>query len=290
MPADELLRGGPALLDFFLLVQVAGGRQHDAADVAHGVFDGVLEGERRAHVVLRAEAAVHVARADAQLQHDGRVAGFGEGEPLFDRAHDGGQVGARVEQPHLRLHGEGVGAFLHDAGAFAVVFADDDERAARDAARRQVGQRVGCHVGADGGLERDGSAQRIVDRSGERGGGGGLRGAVFEVDAEILEDVVGVGEHVHEVGDGSALVAGDVRDSGLEEGLGDGEDALAMEFVALAQPELLDFLFEGAFRHAVPYFIPKWGTDEVLGNSALDPGDNRRGSGLGDREAAMGAL
>jgi len=81
------------------------------------------------------------------------------------------------------------------------------------------------------------------------------------------------------VRDGSALVAGDVGDPGFEEGLGDREDALAMEFVAIAQPELLDFPLEGAFRHTVPYFIPKWGRDGV-----------RRNSGLGTRKRAFGVL
>ena len=73
------------------------------------------------------------------------------------------QVRPRVEQPHLRLHREGVAALLHDAGALAVVLADDDQRAAGHTARGQVGQRVGRDVGADRGLEGDRAAQRVVD-------------------------------------------------------------------------------------------------------------------------------
>ena len=60
-----------------------------------------------------------------------------------------GRFGPRVEQPDLRLHREGVAALLHDRGAFAVVLADDDQRAAGDAARGEVGERVGGDVGAD---------------------------------------------------------------------------------------------------------------------------------------------
>ena len=39
----------------------------------------------------------------------------------------GSTVTARVEQPALAFHGEGVAAFLDDAGAFAVILADDDQ-------------------------------------------------------------------------------------------------------------------------------------------------------------------
>ena len=41
-----------------------------------------------------------------------------------------GQVRSRIEQPELRFHREGVGALLHDRGAFAVILADDDHRPA----------------------------------------------------------------------------------------------------------------------------------------------------------------
>jgi len=47
---------------------------------------GILEGERWAHVVFRAESHVHVAGAGAQFQHDGRVARFREREPVRPRA------------------------------------------------------------------------------------------------------------------------------------------------------------------------------------------------------------
>ena len=40
-------------------------------------------------------------------------------------------------------------ALLHDRGAFAVILADDDQRAAGDAAGREIGDRVGGDIGAD---------------------------------------------------------------------------------------------------------------------------------------------
>jgi hypothetical protein len=246
---DELDGGGPAVGDLLLLLRIAGRRQHHAAGVALRVLDRVFEREAGPLVGLGLETAVHVAGAYAQLQHHRRAAGFGELEAHLHRAHDAFEVGARVDQPDLRLHREGMRALLHDAGAFAVVLADDQHRAAGDAARSQVGQRVGRDVGADGGLEGDGAAQRVVDGSGQRGGGGGFRGAVLKVHAELRQDVVGVGQHVHQVRDGRALVAGDVGHAGLQQRLGHGEDAFAAELVALAQAQLFNFLREGTLSH-----------------------------------------
>ena len=249
---DEAHGGGPALLDLLPLVQVARRRQHDAAGVAHRLFQRVLEGEARPHIVAGGEAAVDVAGADAQLQHHRRVGGFRQLEAFLHRLHDRGQVGARIEQPDLRLHREGVAALLHDRGAFAVILADDDERAAGDAAGREVGERVGGDIGADRRLEGGGAAQRIIDRGGERRGGGGLVGARLEADAELLQNVVGVGQHVDQVRDRRALVAGDVGHAGLQQRLGDRQDAFAAEFLAGAELELGDLLLERAFRHRRP--------------------------------------
>ena len=160
-------------------------------------------------------------------------------KPFSTALHDRGQVRARVEQPDLRLHREGMAALLHDRGAFAVVLADDDQRAAGHAAGGQIGERVGGDVGADRRLEGRGAAQRIVDRGGERRGGRRLVGARLEADAELLQHVVGVGQHVDQVRDRRALVAGDVGHARLQQRLGDGEDAFAAEFLAGAEPELL---------------------------------------------------
>ena len=92
-------------------------------------------------------------------QHDRRVGSLGQLEAVLDRLDDRRQIGARVEQPDLDLHGEGMAALLHDRGAFAIILADDDQRAAGDAARGEIGQRVGGDIGADRRLE--GAAPRI---------------------------------------------------------------------------------------------------------------------------------
>ena len=54
------------------------------------------------------------------------------------------------------------------------------------------------------------------------------------MNAELAEDVLRVGEDVHEVGDGSALVAADIADAGLQQRLGDGQNPLAMEDIPVA--------------------------------------------------------
>jgi hypothetical protein len=69
------------------------------------------------------------------------------------------------------------------------------------------------------------------------------------MNAELFENVVGVSEHVHQVRNWSALIAGYVGDAGLEKGFGDGENALAAKFLALAEIEFLDFFFEEPLCH-----------------------------------------
>ena len=77
-----------------------------------------------------------------------------------------------------------------------------------------------------------GAAQRIVDGGCERRGGGRLVGARLESDAELAQHVVGIGEHVDEVGNRRPLVAGDVGDARLQERLGDRQDALTAALLA----------------------------------------------------------
>ena len=102
-------------------------------------------------------------------------------------------------------------ALLHDGAAFAVILADHDQRAAGHAARGEVRQRIGSDIGAGGGFPRRRAAQRIVHRRRQRRGRGRLAGRSFEMHAEFVEDVLGVGQHVHQVRDRRALVAGHVE-------------------------------------------------------------------------------
>jgi len=76
--------------------------------------------------------------------------------------------------------------------------------------------------------------------------GGRFRGARFKVNVEFFQDPLGlgIGEDVHQMRDRRALVAADVGNTGLQQGLGDGEDPLTVEIVAFAQAQLFDFFGE----------------------------------------------
>ena len=69
------------------------------------------------------------------------------------------------------------------------------------------------------------------------------------MDAELVEHVLGVGQHVHQVRNRRALVAADIGDAGLQQRLGDGENSLAAEFLAVAEFEILHFARKRPFRH-----------------------------------------
>ena len=170
----NLHRRRPADIHLFLLVLVGEGRQRIAGDVAHRIFERVHAREFGPHVVLGDEAAIDVAGADAKLQHHRGIGRLRKLEALLHHVDDGLHIRARIEQPHLRFHREGVAALLHDRGALAVILADDDQRAALHAARGKIGQRVGRDIGADRGLEGAGAAQRIAHRDRQRRGGGRL--------------------------------------------------------------------------------------------------------------------
>jgi hypothetical protein len=64
------------------------------------------------------------------------------------------------------------------------------------------------------------------------------------MDTELAHDVVGVVQHVHHVRHGRALVAADIGNAGLQERLGHGEDAFAVEGLSRTELEQLDFLLE----------------------------------------------
>ena len=69
------------------------------------------------------------------------------------------------------------------------------------------------------------------------------------MDAKLAHDVLSVGEHVHEVRDRRALIARDIGDAGLQQRLGDRENAFAAEGFAGLKPQVPDFALEGPFRH-----------------------------------------
>ena len=55
-------------------------------------------------------------------------------------------------------------------------------------------------------------------------------------------------QHVEQMADRRTLVAADVGDARLQQRLGHGQDALAVEFLAVAQPQALDLLAKRDFQ------------------------------------------
>ena len=148
-------------------------------------------------------------------------------EAFLDHAHHRRQIGARIQKPDLRLHREGVGALLHDRGAFAVILADHDqappvtplEDRFDSASDATLVPAVDFQVTAP----RTGYMTDAESVAAAAGFGSGR----LEMDAEVVHHVLGVGEDVHEMRDRRALIAGDVRNAGLQQGLGDRENAFA---------------------------------------------------------------
>ncbi len=195
-------------------------------------------------VVLGRERAGDVAGADAQFEHHRRVARFRQFEALLDDVHDVRQIGSRIEQPDRGFQRIGVRALLDHRAAFAVILADDDQRAAHDAGGGEVGQRVGGDIGADDGLPGHRAADRVIDRGAEHGGGGGLVGAGLDMHAEFVEIVLGIDHDVEQVRHRRALIAADIGHARLQQRLGDGENALAVEGLPVAEPQRLHFFLE----------------------------------------------
>ena len=67
--------------------------------------------------------------------------------------------------------------------------------------------------------------------------------------AELIEDVAGVVEHVHDMRNRRTLVAAHIGNARLEQRLRYGKDRLAVEGFAFAELELLYFLLERSFHY-----------------------------------------
>ena len=203
-------------------------------------------------IVLGQKFAGDVAGAHAQIEHYRRVARLGQIETFFDHVDDGRQIGPRVKQPDRGFHGVGIRTLLDDAGAFAKIFAEHDQRAADDTGRRQVRQRIGRHIGADDGFPRYRTAQRIIDRGAEHSRRRGLVGAGLDMHAEIGKQILGIHHDVEQMRHRRALVAAHIAHARLQQRLGDREDAFATKRLAVAEAERIYFLLKRAFHRVFP--------------------------------------
>jgi hypothetical protein len=176
------------------------------------------------------------------------VAHFRQLKALFHHVHDGRQIGPRIDEPDRGLHRVGVGPLLDHARAFAVILAEHDQGAANDARRSEIRQRIGGDIGPDDRFPGHRTTQRIIDRGAEHGRGGGLVGAGLDVHAKLGEQVLGFNHDIQQMRDRRALIAADIAHAGLQQRLGDGEDAFAAKSLAGAKPQCLDFFAERAFH------------------------------------------
>ena len=67
--------------------------------------------------------------------------------------------------------------------------------------------------------------------------------------AKLGEDFLTVGQNIHQVGHGRALIAANVSDTGLKQSLGDGQNALPVEYLPRAEAQLFYFFGERTFGH-----------------------------------------
>ena len=134
------------------------------------------------------------------------------------------------------------------------------KRAALDPARRDIGKRIGGDIRSDYRFPDDGSPQGIIDRRGQHRRRRRFAGAGLEMHAGFPQQFVGVAEHVHQMGDGRALISPHIGDAGLQQRLGHRENAFAAEIRARAKAKLFHFSLEGALCHsAIPTRKPRRG-------------------------------
>ena len=67
--------------------------------------------------------------------------------------------------------------------------------------------------------------------------------------AELGHDLLRVGEHIHQMGNRRALIAADIGNAGLQQRLGDRENAFAAEFLAFSKFKILHFACKRSFCH-----------------------------------------
>ncbi len=68
------------------------------------------------------------------------------------------------------------------------------------------------------------------------------------MDAQLVEQVLRFDQHIDQMRHRRALIAADIGDAGLQDRLGDGQDALAAEQLAVAEPQRPHLLLEGPLR------------------------------------------
>ena len=83
-----------------------------------------------------------------------------------------------------------------------------------------------------------------MHRGGQHRRGCRFRGVRLIAHTQVRENILGIGQHIHQVADRRALIAADVADPILKQCLGDRQNTLAGEGLALTEAEFPDFMCE----------------------------------------------
>ena len=105
---------GEPFSNFFPLLLIHKGRQNNFLWLAIWGY-GSLTVVGRSHIIPSNKLARHMTTADPHHVENRRVGCFRQLKALFHHVDDTGQIGSRVQEPHLRLHGERIATLLHDA-------------------------------------------------------------------------------------------------------------------------------------------------------------------------------
>ena len=93
---DELDGSWPPIFDLFLFMQIAGGWQHNPIDISLGMFNGILQGEGRPHIVFCRKVPMHMTGANSEFQHHRCIACLRQLKAFFHSVHNAGQIGPGV--------------------------------------------------------------------------------------------------------------------------------------------------------------------------------------------------
>ena len=101
-----------------------------------------------------------------------------------------------------------------------------------------------------------------------------------------LHEILGLDHDVEEMRDRRALIAADVTDARLQEGLGHGQYALAAKDLALAELEQFDLFLERAFHRVPGRLAVRSPTGDYARNARRATGRFLAGAGCARRKAA----
>jgi len=83
-----------------------------------------------------------------------------------------------------------------------------------------------------------------MNRGGQHGSRSRLTGAGLIMHAEFAQNILCVGQYIHEVADGRALIAAHIAYTIFQQCFGDGQNALTAENLALACAKFLDHFYK----------------------------------------------